>query len=216
MNKQEAIAAFGGIEKAKRECEGIVGGNYACSYQMQRALASLALSAIDAPSDGWAALERVRFNAMAQKRGAPGNEWQRGNNSAIDWIVRGIDRELAARPAKEPGLTVAETEAHMAALCDKGDEDAEVDAWKLFACADVATNTDGDCTTPHSYLITKREIDTAVRIMRERGAALRRAEWERNVAHGRAAKAEAEVARLRAVAETDLAAIVAKFKEATK
>ncbi len=180
--------------------------------------------------DGWAALERVRTDvakmqanhekqaddAKASNMTPHSERYIRGCADAEGDVLDAIDRELAARPAKEPGLTIAETEKHMAALCD---EDAEVEQWERDA---ICRPLDGP-PSPPDFAIFPECIAEAVRIMRERGAAAKRAEKERDAycddyrrEAARAVKAEAEVARLRAVAETDLAAIVAKFKEATK
>ena len=177
--------------------------------------------------DGWAALGRLRemvetlrlrHAAAGDSNGSRGlltmEKYMRGCADAEASIRNAIDRELAARPAKEPGLTIAETEKHTAAMCDEtGGEDAEVENWSCrLNLAIHAHHSFVDDQSDPRWPIAKRDldalIDAAVRIMRERGAALKRAEWERNVAHGRAVKAEAEVARLTAVVE--------KIKEATK
>lgn len=150
--------------------------------------------------DGWAAMERLRETLN--------NEREYHINKPN--VLRDIYRELAARPAKEPGLTSAETEKHMATLCDEtvSDEDAEVAEWVADAKSDpLWGNKASEC-----YLIGESDIDAAVRIMRERGAALREMTRERDVYRKakaeRAEKAEAEVARL--------CEIIARIKEAAK
>lgn len=150
--------------------------------------------------DGWAALERVRTDvakmqanhekqaddAKASNMTPHSERYIRGCADAEGDVLDAIDRELAARPAKEP---IAETERHMAALCDEtvSDEDAEVAEWELDAkrCSFDYPNPAQSMPARiggryETFLVQRHEIDAAVRIMRERGAAVKQMEKERD------------------------------------
>lgn len=212
MNREQAIAALGGIEKARDYLRLCVHTQKLSRNVRDNAIEVLALSDLDAPAgDGWAALERLREatqHALEANRrtldipeiGSNFRERTAGRECAYSAMVREIDRELAARPADAPSSHIA-SPAHVA-------------LWDAINAFTVASGGSASNTST-ARQVAVASVEKALRQMeRERDACCD--DYQREAA--RAVKAEAEVARLQALV-ADVAKDMAKaiaLMEATK